>query len=235
LRPDTFDGSGILDDFVAHFEAVADLNQWNVDLKGKYLAACLRGTAQGVLGDLEGHQRKQYETVLGALRRRFGHENQVDLFRAQLKSYKRKKGSTLAELCQEIRRLTRKAYPNVTAELMDSFARDQFIDALGDTNHQWFVKQSRPKSLQDAERTAVEYEAFQLATGGKHSENAPVCGVVTTDQSDDKVAKTLEQLVQVIQELKLANQSTKQQTNTSVTPSMSEQQQGRRTPKKNYL
>jgi hypothetical protein len=38
---------------------MADLKQWNMDFKGKYLAANLRGpSAKIALGDLEVHQRE---------------------------------------------------------------------------------------------------------------------------------------------------------------------------------
>ena len=98
MKPDTYDGSGTLEDFLSHFEVLAELNNWDVNLKAKYLATSLRGAAQGVLSDMSRETRGDFGSLVATLKRRFGNENQVDLFRAQLRSYRRNKGSSLPEM-----------------------------------------------------------------------------------------------------------------------------------------
>ena len=95
---------------------------------------------------------------------------------------------TLPEMVLNIRKLARRAYPGVTDDMLQSLARDQFIDALDDTNHKWFVKQSRPMSLEDAERTAIEYEAFQLAVRGPpHAPGDSVVRCIDLNPVDEPV------------------------------------------------
>lgn len=49
VKPATYDGSGLWNDYLSHFESVCLLNEWSETEKGLYLAASLRGLAQGVL------------------------------------------------------------------------------------------------------------------------------------------------------------------------------------------
>ena len=45
-EPDKFDGNQVeWDDFLAHFEAVAQWNNWTYEEKGLQLRTCLRGKA----------------------------------------------------------------------------------------------------------------------------------------------------------------------------------------------
>jgi hypothetical protein len=48
IKPATYDGSGPWLDYHAHFETCAELNEWNYNQKGLYLAFALQGNAQGV-------------------------------------------------------------------------------------------------------------------------------------------------------------------------------------------
>jgi hypothetical protein len=50
IKPATYDGSGPWRDYHAHFEACAELNAWNYNHRGLYLAVSLRGNAQGIIG-----------------------------------------------------------------------------------------------------------------------------------------------------------------------------------------
>ena len=47
--------------------------------------------------------------------------------------------------------------------MLDSLAKDQFIDALTDDDTKLRVKQGRPRSLKEAVELSLELESFQLA------------------------------------------------------------------------
>jgi hypothetical protein len=47
-----YDGSGAWLDYHAHFEACAELSEWNYNQKGLHLAVSFQGSAQGVLGNM---------------------------------------------------------------------------------------------------------------------------------------------------------------------------------------
>ena len=67
---------------------------------------------------------------------------------------------TLSELGQGIRRLTNLAYPTAPGEVRETLAKDQFIDALIDSDIRIRIKQSRPANLNEAISCAVELEAY---------------------------------------------------------------------------
>ena len=158
--PDSFDGRGHLTDYLAHFDICTEINSWTLAQKASYLALSLRGSAQEVLGNLNSDQKINYQLLVKALQRRFDPQNQVQLYRVQLRCRRRMSNETLPELGQAIRRLTRQAYPGATSSLMESLAKDNFIDVLEDSDVKWKVYQFKPNNLDDAVCAALELEAF---------------------------------------------------------------------------
>ena len=163
IKLTSYDGSSCWNDYAVKFEMLSEMNGWNDKVKAMYLAANFRGSAQCVLGDLDDDSRHDYTALVTALNNRFGSNNQKELFRVQLKNRQRKREETLPELAQSIRRLTRLAYPSATYVLQETLSQEHFIDALTDGEIRWRVFQSKPETLADAVRIAVELEAFQAA------------------------------------------------------------------------
>ena len=147
VKPPTYDGTCSWLDYYAQFELVGELNGWNEGVKAMYLASGLRGDARALLGDLDQNARKNYALLVDALNRRFGAENKAELNKTLLKSRRRKKGETLPELAQGIRRLVRNAYPDANYQMMDSLAKDQFMDALDNPDLRWKIFQTGQKVL----------------------------------------------------------------------------------------
>ena len=52
------------------------------------------------------------------------------------------------------------AYPTAPGDVRETLVKEQFIDALVDSDMRLRVKQARPLNLNDAIRHAVELEAF---------------------------------------------------------------------------
>lgn len=107
MKPATYDGSTEWTNYKAHFEACAQLNGWTEEQKGLYLS--LRGQAQGVFRNL-GTKTTEYKDLVRALEDRFSPPNQTELYRVQLRDRKQKATESMAELGQDIRRLTNLAY-----------------------------------------------------------------------------------------------------------------------------
>ena len=170
MKPATYDGSTPWIDFRAHFESISEINRWSYNQKGLYLAATLRGAAQGVLGNLQTAEKHDFEKLVAALESRFSPVNQTELYRATLRDRKLKSSETLPELGESIRRLTHLAYPSAPREVAETLAKDYFVDALPDFDMRLRIQQSRPSYLNDAVRLAVEIEAFTRAEKQKQSE-----------------------------------------------------------------
>ena len=185
IKPATFDGSGSWLDYKAHFDVCAELNGWSDKEKGMYLAVSLRGQAQGVFGNIGG-KSSDYLLLVAALEERFAPPNQTELYRVQLRERRQKASETLSELGQDIRRLTNLAYPTAPSELKETLAKEQFIDALANSDMRLRIKQSRPLDLNDAVRHAVELEAFNRAER-KHLEGQGYMRCTSEKTSDQKM------------------------------------------------
>lgn len=104
--------------------------------------------------------KRDYHRLVKALTERFEPENQCELYKAQIKQRIRKRDEPLTELAQDIKRLTRMAYPSAFLDLRDTLSKDCFIEALNDADMELFICQKEPETLDDAVRMALKYEAF---------------------------------------------------------------------------
>ncbi|VDI47065.1 Hypothetical predicted protein [Mytilus galloprovincialis] len=150
-------------DFLADFQMCALVNMWSGNYKGLYLAVSLIGQAQAVLGDLSKEKRQIFSDLVYALAEPFAPSCQTELHRVHFKECGQKASETLPGLSQSVRRLSNLAYPTAPLKLRDTLAKEQFIDALVDSEMRLRIKQSRPKVLNDAIRLAVELEVYNTA------------------------------------------------------------------------
>ncbi|MES9883163.1 MAG: C2HC-type zinc finger protein, partial [Sedimenticola sp.] len=163
-KPPIYDGHSSLQDYLVQFEIIAEMNQWSDTAKAMELVTSLRGLAQSILSDLSPAQRKDYPYLVTALTARFEPTNQSELYRAQMKTRLRKKGETIQELAQDIKRTVRMAYPGASMEVREQLCRDCFVDALNDKEIQWSIYQQSPKTMDESVHLAVKLEAFHAST-----------------------------------------------------------------------
>lgn len=97
-KPRVFDGNEDFDDYLSQFEIVADLNNWDYRTKSIQLAGHLAKDACGMLGELSPAQRRDYDTLVAALKRRFGAIERSEMFRAKLKTRVRGNHESISEL-----------------------------------------------------------------------------------------------------------------------------------------
>ena len=173
-RPTLYDGKSSCRDYLVQFDIISELNGWDNTTQAMELATSLSGMACSVLSDIDPGDHRDYDRLVSALLTRFEPENQSEVFRSQLKGYTRKHSEPLTELCQTIKKLIRKAYPNAPSETRDQFATDVFVDALNEGEMEWFVRQGKPSSLDKALQLALEFEAFQLGRQRRHGSKSIV-------------------------------------------------------------
>ena len=85
------------------------------------------------------------------------------MFRAKLQTRIRGKEETLPELAQSIKKLTRQAYPSAPSSLTSVLALEHFIDAIPDSDLRLRLRETNPKSINEAETLAVRLETLKLA------------------------------------------------------------------------
>ncbi|VDI40568.1 Hypothetical predicted protein [Mytilus galloprovincialis] len=152
--------------------------------KALELATCLRGSAQAILSDLRPDLRRSYAHLVAALTSRFQPSNQAELYRAQMKGKSRNKDQSLPELAQDIKRVTRLAYPTAPIEVREQLARDCFIDSLNDADLEWAIFQGKPNSIDDSVRMGLEFEAFN--SGHRRKFNSRAALRMQSSISDDE-------------------------------------------------
>lgn len=155
-----YDGKSSWKDYLVQFELAAQANGWDRNTRAIRLACSLRGSAQALLSDLTPDIRQNYDRLVTTLTERFEPQNQCELYKAQLKHRIRTPDEGLPELAQDIKGLTRMAYPSALVDLRDTLSKDSFIEALNDAEMELFICQKEPQTIDDAVRLALKYEAF---------------------------------------------------------------------------
>ncbi|WAQ97386.1 hypothetical protein MAR_030076 [Mya arenaria] len=170
-KPQTYDGTEELDEYVTHFNIVSDINGWTYPVKSLMLARSMKGPCLSLLNDLSEHQRKDYGSLLEALQSRYGTQNRAEIYRARLQSKTQGRNETISEMALAIRNLTRKAYPSASTQVIELLALEYFIDALPDADIRLRLREVGQKSIGEAEQITVRLEAHKVAdrSRGKHS------------------------------------------------------------------
>ena len=171
-----YDGKVSFDAYQAQYEVIARRQRWTQEEKAFQLVSVLKGQALEVLKHLTPAQLWCYDSVAGALQRRFGRRRQPEVFRAQLKNRRRGKDEALPILAQGVEALVRGVYPMASEDTVDMLAKDCFVDALQNRQLQIHVKQAAPKNVQETLSRAAEFEAFLVSSGPVPSSPSNVTG-----------------------------------------------------------
>ena len=182
-----FDGSSDFEEFLSQFKITSEINGWQYREKSLYLAICLTGDARSLLSELDHDGQRDYDTLTEKLANRFGSVNRSEIYRTQLKSRTRNKGETIPQLAQAIKKLVRQAYPGVHQDVVETLAIDHFIDALTDSDIRLRVREFDPKTLADAEKSALRLESHKIADKQRHR----IVGQIetNTEQNNDRTQK----------------------------------------------
>lgn len=207
MQPPQFDGSTNWDDYLVQFELISELNGWSPDTKALYLAAGLKGQARAILSELDAVRRRDFKELVTALGRRFGAASQTQLYKAILRNRIRQTGESIPQLAQEIKRLVMQAYPDAPFDMVETLAKDYFIDALGDADTRWRVYQSRPRMLADAVTVAVELDAFRTAEFKRGSLRRPVARVINAKYEEEKESKGDSDKEELLKQIRLLGEN----------------------------
>ena len=96
-------------------------------MKAIRLACRLRGSVQALLSDLNPEIRQNYDRPATTFTEHFEPQNQCEIYKGQLKQKIQKRDERLPELAQDIKRLTRMAYPSAFIDLRDTLSKESFI------------------------------------------------------------------------------------------------------------
>ena len=201
MKPQTYDGTEDLDEYLTHFNIIARLNGWSKEAKSLHLAGNLAGSARALLNDLDPQKREDYESLVEALTHRYGNVNRAAVFKSQLQTRMKRKDESIPELAQSVVKLARKAYPKANPEMVDVLAVDHFIDAFPQSDIRLKLKEKDPKNIMEAEKLAVTLEAFDQADKYKQK-NVRFVESATSDEQPSYEQSLQDQVRQLCQDVK---------------------------------
>ncbi|CAG2199376.1 unnamed protein product [Mytilus edulis] len=124
-----------------------------------------------------------------------------------MNSFYRKPDQTLPEMAQEIRRITRLAYPTAPIDIRNQLGKDCFVRALNDPKIQLSIFQREPKTIDDCIRFGVEYESFTLDQKRTNNSKQGLRKITETEESDDELVTRLSKISDQIGSLAFNNNS----------------------------
>ncbi|CAC5373010.1 unnamed protein product [Mytilus coruscus] len=85
-KPQLYEGDEDLNEYLAQFEILADINGWNYATKSLYLAGSLKGGARALLNELDKESRKDYNSLVKVLDNRYDADLRLRLRESNPKS-----------------------------------------------------------------------------------------------------------------------------------------------------
>ena len=163
IKPLKFDGQGSFETFMAQFSNCAEHNKWNEAQKLAYLCSALDRGSLHVVGLRAGRYR-HFARSHKILKTIFGGKAMSDKHRIELRNRRRKADETLQSVHRDIRRLAALAYPNVPPEMHEEVTCDHFLDALGDPDLVFKIRERHPADLDSALKIALQLEVWAKET-----------------------------------------------------------------------
>ena len=152
------------------------------------------------------------------LTKRFDTTTRPDLYKSELMGRKRKESESYLELGNAIRTLAHKAYPSLSNTVRDELAKDQFLRALDKSELALRVRHANPKTLDEAIRMTLEWEAVERDVAGKfQTTDKTTVAAVNEDQGacasvgkQDKTEQLIDMMTEMLKIMKEDRQHNKQ-------------------------
>ena len=159
MFPETFDGTGDWEEYLTHFEGVADWNGWDSEEKATQLGLHLKGIARSVKTDMPLSTTSNYELLVPTLAKYFSSEGKEAAYQAELRQKRRGKDEKLMDYGHELTRLCKKAFPRMDRSAREQFVLEHFKSGL-DSELRKHVQFQHPNSVEEAVIAGLEYEAM---------------------------------------------------------------------------
>lgn len=196
--PETFTGVGReWSDWAEQFELAADVNRWDDEMKLKFMSLLLSGRARDIYSGLSTDDRNNYTSLKAAMGRCLEPCDSNDWNRASFLSRRRLHNESAREFGNALRRLIIRAYPAADNDTRDLFARDHFIEHVGNGDLRINLRSAKPSTLENAINLAAELELIRSL---EHNQvpDTRVRGVVEIPGQD----KQMELLLGVVEGLR---------------------------------
>eukprot|EP00117_Sycon_ciliatum_P043599 scpid14644/ scgid31550/ len=135
VMPETFDGEGDWQEYLAYFIQCAEVNGWQDTQRAQFLGVRLRDAARRFFTALPAARRVNWQHLCADMGNRFAPAAVANQYKAQFRTRRRKAGEDLLRVADDLRRLVVRAYPMMPDAVRDDLVRDQFIESLTPVAH----------------------------------------------------------------------------------------------------
>ena len=130
MKPQTYNGDEDWESYLNHFKLCAKLGRWSYQDRVLYLAASLRGNAQVYYMTLMPAERSSYHTLVVKLGLRFSNARQQPMWISRLEARVRRQNESIAELGDDLRRMSKRAYINFNNKAREMLALNQLYKSV---------------------------------------------------------------------------------------------------------
>ena len=145
---------------MVQFSNCAEYNKWNEAQKLAHLRNSLEKDAATILWDYGKETTTSWKGLTEILETRFGGKAMSEKYRIELRNRRRATDETLQSLHGDIRRLAALAYKGVPPEMRDQVTCESFLDALGDAELAFKIRERQPTDLDSALRIALQLKVW---------------------------------------------------------------------------
>ena len=203
LMPESFTGSGDLEDYLQHFNTAAFLSGWYFtthDNRHHYFALRIRQNALHFFTTLSVAQQTDFTLLVDAFRQNY--TTNAEILKARLKAARQQTNQDIASFLYDVRTLARRAYRTLP-HLVEQIVLTSFIEGLSDSTLRWELRKSKPATADDALTMAMELNSFLESEKGappqlQTSETA--VNLISRNPSDQNSNDLMEQFVRTLTE-----------------------------------
>jgi len=162
IIPEEFNGSleKGWDEWIEHFECVSRVNQWDKTKQSQWLSVRLTDKAQTAWRLLSSDVKSDYDLAKTAMKRRFEPESRRELYATEFRTLTRQNNEPWGDIADKLNTLCHKAFPTLDQKDREHLVLCRFLDLLENPEVAFSVRQSRPKTIEDAVDKTLEIECY---------------------------------------------------------------------------
>ena len=128
------------------------------------------------------------QPLLQALGDWFAPAAHIDLHRAELRTRTQQSGEQLSDYCEAVKRLARRVYPMLPANVQDALAKEQFLAGIASRPVRLDTRRRAPNSSNEALMQALQAQAIFATEDRQLEDSSPEVRGVTNKASHNTAA-----------------------------------------------
>ena len=150
-------------DYISQFHVISDWNGWSDKEKSMQLIMSLGGPARETWNNLcLGEIPESSDTLIDILKQRFNPAALIPAHKSEFRSRRKENDETYVSYGYDLHRLCRKAFPNMSENVIDEYAKSHFMEYL-EGEMRLYVFMEHPETLHEAIAKATLFESVSSA------------------------------------------------------------------------